>query len=292
VPNTKDLDVLKDPFRVLIFGDYKTGKTWCSLTFPRPNVFDFDGGIVTVKNPQFVKQFGPRDVMYEQFPAKYDKRGVAANYDAWDNACRYFDACMKPAGSKWHGENVSPDMFDTWVIDSGTTASELAMAKGIILLGGKDAVKIFGQRSDTYSAAQDHGLVIPKIQDYGAERSQLEQLVQMVRDSGKMMVLLCHTKELRGKAPAPGSPGPIQAYVPLLTGRSVQSIPIMFDEVWCARTKPQGDQREFYLQTAPDGLRACGSRLGIKTGIPNNWGAIKGELDLITKQAPSAKEEK
>ena len=90
----------------------------------------------------------------------------------------------------------------------------------------------------------------------------------------------------------PGVPGPVEAYVPLLTGRSVQAIPLMFDEVYNSRTRPKGLATEYYLQTTPDGLRACGSRLGIPNEIPNNWDSIKAALDSIraaqTQQAASA----
>jgi hypothetical protein len=297
MPTTNDLS-FNDPFRVLVFGQYKTGKTEFAATFSRPNFIDFDGGIITVIGKGFVQRHGRREIMFDQFPAEYDPRGFPKNYEPFDRACRYFDACMS-SGKEWTAFNgkryqVGRDMFDTWVVDSATTGSELSLAKAVILLGGKDSVARFGQQSGTLSGVRDFGLLVPKIQDYGAERSMLEQFVQMTKDSGKMFVLICHEKELRGKAPAPGVPGPVEAYVPLLTGKSVQTIPIMFNEVYNSRVRPFGETMKYYLQTEPDGLRACGSRLGIPNEIDNTWDAIKSALDVIraeqSQPAPVAKE--
>lgn len=296
MPNTKNL-TLDESFRLLLFGQYKTGKTECALTFPRPNVLDFDAGTWTARNPGFVQRWGLRDVLFERFPGQYNTRGVAVSFDPFDKACRYFDACMSQSTVMWESYDgnkypVNKDMFDTWILDSATTATELALSKAIILLGRPNADKELGQRSGTHNAALKFGLVIPKIQDYGAERSMIEQLVQMIKDSGKMFVLVCHEGEKRGKPEMPGVPGPVEAYVPLLTGRSVQAIPLMFDEVYNSRTRPKGTATEYYLQTTPDGLRACGSRLGIPNEIPNNWDSIKAALDSIraaqTQQAASA----
>ena len=268
--------------QALVFGRYKTGKTWGALTFPRPNVMDFDRGIATARNPEFVKKHGLKtDLIFEQFTDKFDKRGVPTTHDAFDAACVYFD--------KWMGVGYR-DKFDTWVVDSGTTLSRASKYKAIILLGGSDAVAQFGQKSGTHAAAKKHGLIIPKVQDYGAERSMMEQFVGMVCDSGKHVLFLCHMKELSDKA------GNLTDIVPLLTGQSVEVVPIMFDEVWITRTKPVGMEREYYLQTKPDGLRNCGSRYGLPEGTAFEWNAIETALGKIRaeqlKQAAEAKEKK
>lgn len=250
----------------LIFSKYKTGKTWCALTFPRPNVMDFDRGIATARNPEFVKQYGLLDIQYEQFRDKFDRRGVPTAHDAFDSACVYFD--------KWMALGKR-DQFDTWVIDSGSTLGMAALYKSIILLGNAEATKEFGQRSGTWTAAKKHGLIIPKIQDYGAERSQMEQFVAMVMDSDKNFVLVCHEKELTDDE------GNLVGIVPLLTGKSVETVPIMFDEVYSVESKPVGMERTYTLITHPIGVRKVGTRYGVPDGTPATYEGIKAALDKI-----------
>lgn len=276
MPRTRDW-IPGNLVQVLAFGRYKVGKTWGALTFPRPNVMDFDRGIATARNPNFVKQHGMRDIIYEQFTDKVGRGGIPLTHDAFDGACRYFDEWMAPA---------KRDQFDTWVVDSGTTLSNCAMHKAVILLGGSK----LSIKSETHKEAKAYGVVIPRIQDYGAERSMMEQFVFMVRDSGKHVVMICHEKDLTNKQ------GDTIATVPLLTGRSIESIPIMFDEVWNIRAKPEGTGRKFYIQTMPDGLRNLGSRYGVPDGIKFEWDTINQALNTIRaiqlKQATEAREAK
>ena len=96
------------------------GKTFGAGGWPRPNFMDFDGGIGTLSNPDFIKKYGRRpDIMYEVFKERSkNNRGVPTAANAFDDACRYFDACMKPS-AVWTSHNgtkmeVGRDRFDTW----------------------------------------------------------------------------------------------------------------------------------------------------------------------------------
>lgn len=265
--NTSDWQ-MGDKVKALVIGPYKGGKTFGALTFPRPNVMDFDKGIAVVRNPDFVAKHGLKSIEYEQFSEKsVDQRGVAKSHNALDDACRYFDKWMQPANR---------DKFDTWVIDSATTLTEAAATKAMILLGKPG----LGVTSKTHEAALNSGLVIPKVQDYGAERSMVEQFIEMVRDADKHVVVLCHEQEKLDDA------GNLTSMIPMLTGKSAQIVPLKFDEVWFLRIKREGTGFKRYLQTNADGVRKCGSRLGIPDGTPWEWGAISAELDKIrAKQA-------
>lgn len=257
MPNIKDPIPGDDKLKVLIFAPYKTGKSWGAGTWPRPNFFDFDGHISMFKGPEYIKQHGLRDIQYGQFYEKsLDSKGVPKAHNAFDDACRYFDECMKPG---------KRDSFDTWVIDSGTTASELAANKAMILLGtGK-----VGQGSNTWKQAQETGLVIPKKQDYGAERSMIEQFVQMVKDTDKHLVFICHDKHIQTDE------GIVTDIVPLLTGKSAQSIPLKFNEVWYLKIKKEGTVTKRVLQTHADSKLRCGTFLGIPDGTEWEWEAIQ-----------------
>jgi hypothetical protein len=181
MPNTKDW-VPSKQIQALVYGPSKVGKTFGAATFPRPNFIDMDAGIATVRNPEFITRHGKRDIEYEQFSEKSrNKAGVVTAHNAFDDACRYFD--------KWM-EKGRVDTFDTWVVDSGTTLSEASMNKAIVLLGSK----ALSMSSNTHQQAIATGLVYPKMQDYGSERSMVEQFIDFMLDSGKHFVFICHEK--------------------------------------------------------------------------------------------------
>jgi len=260
-----------DPVQVLVFGQYKVGKTWGAMTFPNPVVMDFDRGIATARNPSFVSKYGVRKIFYETFAERSQaKMGVHLIHNAFDDACRFFDEWMKPKG-KWKDRvskqsyEVGRDMFETWIIDSGTTLSVFAQTKAVIVMG---AMKL----SQTLKHGQDHGVIIPKIQDYGSERSLIEQFIRMVKDSGKNVVLICHEKQSVDQA------GVVKEIVPLLTGKSSTDVPIMFDEVYNMRIKKKGTEMFRYLQTMPDSVRKVGSRYGIPNETEWNWEALQKEI--------------
>jgi hypothetical protein len=262
MPNIKDWKP-DDPVQCLVFAPSKTGKTFGAGTFPRPNFIDMDAGIATLRNPEFTSRYGLRSVEYEQFTERNrNKAGIVTAHNAFDDACRYFD--------KWM-EKGRVDQFDTWVVDSGTTLSEAALNKAIVLLGSKQ----LAMASQTHAQAITTGLVYPKQQDYGSERSMVEQFVDMVLDSGKNVVLLCHEKVLTNDA------GVITGIVPLLTGKGVEAVCIKFDEIWYLQAKKQGTEVKRFLVTHTNGIIKAGTRYGIPDGTPWEWDAIKKEVDSI-----------
>lgn len=262
MPSLKDW-VPGDVFQCLVVSPFKGGKTWGAGTFPRPNFMDFDRGIDTLRNPAWVSKYGMRDIQYEQFREKnVNAQGVITSHNAFDDACRYFDKCMK-AGER--------DKFDSWVIDSGSSLSDFAANKAMFLMGA-DAV---GQKSFTHKQALLTGLVVPKQQDYAAERSMVEQFIDMILSSGKHVAFLCHEKVLTDDQ------GNMKSIVPLLTGKSQEVVPSKFSEVYHLILKRKGLEISRELQTQPDMIRRCGSRIGIPNGIPWEWDAIQAELKKI-----------
>lgn len=278
---------LSEKVRILAYSRSGVGKTFGAGTFPRPNFMDFDKGIGTLKNPDFIKKHGFRgDIMYEQFWEKnLNSRGVPLSANAFDDSCRYFDACMS-TGAEWRslrtGEKtrVGRDMFDTWVVDTGTSLSQYALYKAIILLGGT----FQGVTSGTLQQAVAHGLVFPKIQDYGSERSLVEQFIGMLYDTDKHFVFLCHEKEVTDKD---GNP---TAITPLLTGKGVEAVSALFDEVWNIRAKKVGPDTIRVCQTRTDGVRSAKSRAGYPNEMQWEWPAIEMEhKKLLTLQGEQGK---
>lgn len=288
MPTAAQINLLKQ-VRVLIYGRFKTGKTEGAATFPRPNFLSFDQGMDTVASRGFAQrhpQVALNQVIYQDFyELKRDDKGLFAAHNAFDDACRYFDAYME--GKKWKSPydgveyECSPDMFDTWVVDSGTTLGTASMAKGVMLLGDKSFTGP-NVLSNTYAAAKKAGLLVPKQQDFGAERSLLEQFIRMIYDSGKHVVLICHEKEHTNDS------GGIIERVPLLTGQSVERVCLLFNEVYRLINSRQGTDFKRYVQTQPDGITKCGSRMGVPDGTAWDWDAINRAVrEQAAKDSPT-----
>jgi hypothetical protein len=262
--------------QVFVFSMYKAGKTWGAGTFPRPNFIDTDGGTAVLGSSAW-RQAHPvaPSSMFERFKELNvnKKTGIITDHNAYDDCCRYFDACMSQKTIKWRSTSdgqlydVNVDMFDTWVVDSLTSLSELAMNKAIVLLGKKE----FSATSATHAQAKQFGMVYPKIQDYGSERSLVEQFVDMVRDSGKNVVVLAHEKEVTN------SLGQVTAKVPLVTGKSVQAISAKFDEIYSIRSKRVDGVSKRVLVTQDEFIKV-GSRYGLPNGTEWSYEAITKAL--------------
>ncbi len=272
---------LGDKLRLLVYGKSKAGKTAGAATFPRPNFIDFDAGVSTVLSPWWRTTFGPRtDIMYEQFPEKgTTTKGVYNTANAFDDACRYFDACMSPKATKWTSTSngktyeVSSEMFDTWVLDSGTSLSAAATRKAIIVLG-QGAKSL----SNTHKNAIASGLVVLKQQDFGAERSLTEQFISMLLQTKKHIVILCHEKEIYNDD---GSA--VVGITPLFTGQSTERIPLLFDEVYNLRSIKEGINIARKLTTQADGIRLVGTRgLNMPNGTAWNYDAILKAISAAT----------
>ncbi|CAB4165407.1 AAA domain containing protein [uncultured Caudovirales phage] len=251
------------PFQALVFGRFKTGKTAGAATFPRPNIIDFDSGLNTVRSKWWQDANPNHKIIYETFTEKNKTpHGVVKVPNAFDDACKWFDEWMKP-------DKVN--QFDTWVVDSGTSLSIAAANKAIYLMDGG---RMPGIKSETLKNALTHGLVVPKMQDFGAERSMMEQFIDMMLSSKKNFILLAHEKEVFK------DDGTLDSIVPMLTGQSVEKIPLKFDEVYRLVVKPAGPIMKRTLMTQANSLNRVGTRLGLPDGTEWSWQAISKALGI------------
>lgn len=269
-----------EPVQVLVYGKSKSGKTEGAGTFPRPVFLDFDDGCATLRSPGFIARHGFRDAFYETFKERNIKDGIVLTHNAFDDACRFFDEWMKPTGKWTTGDktyDIGRDQFDTWIIDSGTTLVEFASHKAIIIMGGRG--------SKAFEKGKSSGLIAMEQGDWGAERSLTEQFISMVKDSGKNVVLICHERMYENKKEG------ITQIVPMLTGQSVEKVPLKFDEVYNLRVRPDGLTTKRYLQTVTDGMRIAGSRYGVPNESSWTWEAVHGALQAIHAQQQTTQPE-
>lgn len=255
--------------QAVIMAEPGVGKTVLAGTFPRPNVLDFDEKVMVMRNPEVVKKYGLRSVLYQSFPEKgRNSMGFVTVPNALDDACRYFDDWMKPG---------KRDQFDTWVIDSGTALSEVARNKALYILGAAN-------RSKTFAKAQSVGAAVMEQQDWGAERSIVEQFIRMVKESGKNVVVNVHIKEILSDA------GVVIQRVPLFTGQSSKVIPSMFKDVWLYKNQGVGPTFKRILTSTPDGIDVIRSELGIGTLENPTYDSIISRIrslqEEVAKQIP------
>lgn len=260
MPNITDW-VPGKKIQAVVISKSKTGKTWGAGTWPRPNIIDFDDGIATLAQPEWRAKYGNRSIEYQVFKeSSRTAKGIVDKHNAFDDACRYFDEWMKPGNR---------DSFDTWVVDSGTTLTQVALNKAIILLGSKQ----LSVTSQTLAKGLATGAIYPVLQDWGAERSMVEQFIRQLKDADKHVLVLCHEYERTD------SEGNTISIEPLLTGQTREMLPLMFDEVWFLRMKKEGLNTVRYLQTHGDGIRKCGTRYGIPDGTLYEYDAIMKALN-------------
>lgn len=97
--NAKDLSLSNLKINNLVYGKSGTGKTTWACGFPKPFVFDFDGGMLSQRG---------RDVEYETYGVSGEMKGIAF---------QKFEAKLKEFESK-------PGQFETYILDSITTMQE------------------------------------------------------------------------------------------------------------------------------------------------------------------------
>lgn len=112
MPKTKDIDILSEPFRLLLYGKYRTGKTVLAASFPTPGkVFNLDKDNITYKDS------GGDWTISEYY------MGESASA-TWSKLYKDVLAFKK--------EVFSPDnIWKSCVLDSLTMASQLATAVAI-----------------------------------------------------------------------------------------------------------------------------------------------------------------
>ena len=257
-----------DPVRVLPWGKSGVGKTFGAGTFPRPCFFDYDRGLGTLYSPEFLRKYPKQRFLHRSFWEKDFKSGIVSAHTAYDASCKYFDEMMKRSSE-----------FDTFVIDSGTTLGEVSQNKAVILLGTKE----YNFQSKTQEQALQYGMLVPKVQDYGAERSLTEQFVDMILSTDKHVVMICHEKEQYDKN------NTLIALTPRLTGQSAEIIPLRFDEVYHIQSNKAGADYDKATNTTvikwnricvtqPDGYRQVKTRNGVPDGTEWNYQSVLAAL--------------
>lgn len=264
MPNIKDAPLTENIPRIvaIVMSPPGGGKTFLAGTFPRPNFLDFDQKIGVLRNPAFIKQYGLKSVEYGWFPEKsYANPALTPN--AFDDAQRYFDLWMSPS---------KVNQFDTWVVDSGTSLSEVARRKGIYIVGGK-------KLSGALGTLQTHGAPVMEQNDWGMERQLTEKFIRMVVQSGKNVLINVHEKEITNDA------GFVTAIKPLFTGQSADIIPSIVPDVWVLTQGMVNNKLTRFLTGAPYGNYRVRSELGVDKIEDPTYDKIVARMKELQREA-------
>lgn len=205
---------------IVVYGDSGAGKTCWTMGFPGPIwVADFDGKVSS--GAAFVGAFQKEklsEIEYENFKGTATQNG----YDRFRPFLSRLEERAKP-------EEVFP--FKTIVVDSLTTLSHEMM---LSIIASSPGIK---RASPT----------TPVLQDYGAIHTALVSLI------GRLVALPCHiVVTAHIKSEKDESTGEIK-YRPMLSGQLPEKLPILFEEVYRAYVRKEGDKTQRLLQTQSDG---------------------------------------
>jgi hypothetical protein len=235
---------LKPRLQVLMFGAYKTAKTVNAHQMPRTRTLDFDDGMQSVlwAIKAGVLKKKPEEVIFETIredkTGKYGRVKAATALDAATDAL-----------DLWLTEETKDEskIWDTLILDSGTSLTEFTINKGL-----EENARLKLSKSQDDSSL----LRIMRMQDWGSASQLFRQFVQWAKSLDKNLILICHEYQDMN------AEGVLTGVKPLVIGQLRDALPNMFDECWHTSVEGSRNAPKFRMQTKPDSIRKCGSRLG------------------------------
>ncbi len=235
---------------LLIYGPFGTWKTVNAHHLPRTRTLDFDDGLQSVEWAIRAEVLDRelKDIVYETIlpPATMDE----SKNEVFDLATDKIEEWLEEEDidpSEW--DKPYDQMWDTLIIDSGTSLTEGTMIKAL-----KETDRL--GLSQSWSKRKKKGLTPRMIQDYGAAGILFKKFMKLCYGTGKNIVLICHEYQNTDKK------GNLLGLEPALIGGLRQDIPKDFDEVWYSKVKGPAAKSYGVFQTQPDPMRKCRSRLG------------------------------
>lgn len=238
--------------QTFIFAPYKAGKTVAAHFMPRTRTLDFDDGMQSVEWAIRAKILDkkPSEIAYETMLSD----GVK-DKDFLDRALaqvwKWIEEEDIPA-EKW--DKPYPQLWDTLIVDSMTPVTDASI---ILALSENGRLNLSKSWKD-WTVSENHPLRVrpTRVQDYGAAATLTKDFIQELRKLPKNLVVTAHE---RVETDDDGKPTSVQ---PALVGQARMTVPALFDEVWYMQVTGTRSAPKFVMQTSPDSLHKCGSRLG------------------------------
>lgn len=239
---------------LLLYGPPGSGKTVIAHTLPRTRTLDLDDGMQSV-------EWAVREGIIDRDLSDIVKATILPPMD--DRKNNVLQEAMDQV-DEWMEEE---DEWDTIIVDSASALTESSM-----ILGMREGKRLGVSKS--YDGIRG-GLTARAMrqQDWGAASSLFEKFVKYLKTLGKNIVIICHEYHNTN------SDGGTISIDPMVIGQLRQRLPAMFDEVWYVSTKGSRKKVKRELQTEPDSLRQCKSRLGCLDAVePADFNAIKAKV--------------
>lgn len=233
--------------KLLVVGDSGTHKTFLCGTFPKLQIFDFDGGLAILRGKVFDYD------TFRDAPFQSKLYNPAEGIYPWGTA---WTAFIKRINEVGEAATKGESPYETLAFDSLSTMTNICM-NYVRKERNLTPTSTFEQR-DWGSLGNLMESVIDQITAWPAFYKIFTAHVQ--RDTNDITM---NVEKL-----------------PLLYGKLAGKAGIYFDEVYYADSKKAAGGQEFYLRTLTDATyRQAKSRFGVPEGTPTTFEALKPYLD-------------
>lgn len=276
-PKPLSSDMIGQREKFLLYGEPKTGKTFCAGTLPEPIYYLAIGGDnepKTFLGKDFIRKHGKKDIQFDEIKETRGARGIVNEPSGFDDACIALDEALEM-------DDKGTFQFASIVVDNATILSEMQMAKAIAIshMGAKAGKET---TMDKYEAS---GILTPYDNDWGAAQSLMRQFVSWLFNIDKHVALIAHehketTTDRKTRTQQ------IVAVKPQFIGKDRDQISNIFDNVW--RFSRNGQL--YVARTTPLGSPfpvIAGSRIG---GIVDENYSDPNLADVIEEYKDYAKE--
>jgi hypothetical protein len=242
--NAKDIQGEPNP-SVLVMGDSGTKKTTFLAQVPGIYVFDFDGGMATVRG---------KDVQYETF-----KDAPTAQVKALKKVEGFYER-----GKAW----------PAFIKKLNEIGEEIDKGKRVPV--GLDSLTTMANVCMNYVLAQAGHNGAPQIQHWGAQIQLLETVMDQLTAWPVPLIVTAHLQRNTNDLTQ------VVEMLPLVTGKFAGKIGIYFDEVYLAKVKGKADKREYILQTESDSTaKQVKTRYNVKDETPTDWTKVYDQIRKV-----------
>lgn len=231
-------DMKRHPPKILLIGDYGTGKTALGLTLgKRLRVLDVDNGLLTGKT--FVDKFTPERKEVD----------VKACWEEDPEKALAFDKTLSYAMSFGKELKAGTASQSALMVDSFTSLFQMSL-NAVLYANGR-----LGKA--------------PEIQDWNIANIQIEKFLLVLRTLPAVVIMTAHVQraeqdgDLIGELACPGRKLPPR-------------IPTYFDEIWIATVKNiEGGKRKYVLQTQSTRAMKARTRANLEDGTDQDLGMVE-----------------
>jgi hypothetical protein len=249
--------VLGQREKILLIGEYGTGKTQIALSAPDPIWAIGVGGLNEFKtrySKHFINKVGKKEVYVDSVIEGRGAQGTMLdNPTGFDAFCDTIDA-----GLEWNDKQGN--IIESLVIDNATILEIYQMNKAI----AAEYMMAGNVQKTTLTREREYGIRKPGDNTYAGAQSLMDRIVGWLFELPFHIILVSH--EYKEWAPVSDKPNERNKRVvgvkPLFVGQQRINIPNMFDNVFRNTVSGSGRTRQFYTQTVGDDVVAAKVRVG------------------------------